>query len=222
MPPIIPILPILLLLVALAAFVGRAWIPWSPLPAHGVLCRVPLSLLGRLRMQAVPGALLLALATAGWLAGWLPPWAAALAPVAVGLAVALPFRYTLTTEGLIAGRGRPRRWTEFGGVGRRRGGVRLQGIAGAPGQRVWLSGNRDDDEFVLLLRRLVRDAYKGEVGPAPPDRPAGTESVPILPLGRAPAVPSEGCGRRATKPSAVKNLAPPVPARSHSGRQPPR
>ena len=30
---------------------------------------------------------------------------------------------------------------------------------------VWLSGSRDDDELVLLLRQLVRGAYKGQVGP---------------------------------------------------------
>ena len=56
-----------------------------------------------------------------------------------------------------------RRWTEFGGVTRRRGGVRLQGVAGARGTTIWLSGNRDDDETVLLLRQLVRGLTFGAV-----------------------------------------------------------
>lgn len=187
--PVPPFIPILLLLLALAAFVGRIWTPWGRAQGGVVVRRVPLSLLGRLRMQAVPAALLMALAAGGWLGGWLPTWAAALVPVVVALVVALPFRYTATTEGLIAGRGRLRRWTEFGGVGRRRGGVRLQGIAGSRGQRVWLSGNRDDDEFVLLLRQLVRGAYKGHVGPATTDLPALAEITPIRPFERAAAAP---------------------------------
>lgn len=181
------LIPILILLLALAAFVGRVWTPWASVPGGLVVRRVTISLLGRLRMQAVPAILLLALAAGAWLVGWLPAWAAALVPVVVALVVALPFRYTVTTEGLVAGRGRPRRWTEFGGVGRRRGGVRLQGIAGARGQRVWLSGNREDDEFVLLLRQLVRGAYKGHVGPATTDLPAPAEITPLRPFERASA-----------------------------------
>jgi hypothetical protein len=31
---------------------------------------------------------------------------------------------------------------------------------------VWLSGRPDDDEFVLLLRRLIRASYTGQVGTA--------------------------------------------------------
>src|SRR3712207_7517250 len=41
-------------------------------------------------------------------------------------------------------------------------GVRLQGVAGARPLTVWLSGGRDDDEFVLLLRQLVRGSRSEE------------------------------------------------------------
>jgi hypothetical protein len=83
----------------------------------------------------------------------------------LALLLALPMRYTLTSRGIRAGWTPFRRWTEFGGVARRRGGVRLQGVAGARPLTVWLSGGRDDDDFVLLLRQLVRGSYKGHLGP---------------------------------------------------------
>ncbi|HEV2127858.1 MAG TPA: hypothetical protein VGR22_04485, partial [Thermomicrobiales bacterium] len=38
---------------------------------------------------------------------------------------------------------------------------RLQGAAGARDLQVWLSGSRGDDEFILLLRRMITGAYKG-------------------------------------------------------------
>ena len=40
--------------------------------------------------------------------------------------------------------------------------MQLQGVAGVRGMRVWLSGSRGDDEFVALLRRLIKRAYKGQ------------------------------------------------------------
>jgi hypothetical protein len=83
----------------------------------------------------------------------------------LALLLALPVRYTMTSRGIRAAWTPFRRWTEFGGVARRRGGVRLQGVAGARPLTVWLSGGRDDDEFVLLLRQLVRGSYKGRLGP---------------------------------------------------------
>jgi hypothetical protein len=88
--------------------------------------------------------------------------------------------YTLTSQGMRPGKTPFRRWTEFGGVARRRGGVRLQGVAGARSQSVWLSGGREDDEFVLLLRQLLRGSYKGHLGPE-----AGSLAIAILdPTGR--------------------------------------
>lgn len=183
-----PYIPLLVLL--LAAFVGRIWTPWARAPGGLVVRRVPLSLLGRLRMQALPAVVLLALAAVGWARDGLPWWLAVVVPLVVVAVVALPFRYTLTTQGLVIGRSRIRRWTEFGGVTRRRGGVRLQGIAGSRGQRIWLSGNRDDDEFVQTLRLLLRGSYKGHVGPATTDLPAPAEITPLRPFERTPAAQS--------------------------------
>jgi hypothetical protein len=62
--------------------------------------------------------------------------------------------------------------------------VRLQGVAGARPQTVWLSGGRDDDDFVLLLRQMVRGSYKGVLGPeagmaVPEAAAAGANSGPI-------------------------------------------
>ena len=83
----------------------------------------------------------------------------------LALLLSLPVRYTMTSRGIRAAWTPFRRWTEFGGVARRRGGVRLQGVAGARPLTVWLSGGRDDDDFVLLLRQLVRGSYKGAARP---------------------------------------------------------
>lgn len=75
-------------------------------------------------------------------------------------------------------------------MARRRGGVRLQGVAGARPQMIWLSGGRDDDEFVLLLRQLVRGSYKGSFGP---------EAAPAVdPLAAPGASPIWHGGRAAT------------------------
>lgn len=193
MSPVIPLLLLLLLLLpllALTVLIGRIWRPWARPPGGLIVRHVTISLLGKLRMQAPLAVPLLVLTGAGWLTGGLPLWLAALTTVAVAVVVAAPFRYTMTTEGLAIGRSRVRRWTEFGGVSRRHGGVRLQGIAGSRGQTVWLSGNRDDDEFVRLLRQLVRGAYKGHVGPATTELPAHAEITPLRPFEQAPAVPS--------------------------------
>jgi hypothetical protein len=96
-------------------------------------------------------------------------WTLGVAAAFLAALVAVPVAYTLTDEAIALGRTAPRRWTEFGGVGRRPGGARLQGIAGARGMTIWLSDSRGDDEFVLLLRQLVRGSYKGEIGPASRD-----------------------------------------------------
>lgn len=181
---------VVVLVLAVVAFVGRIWVPWADAPRGAVVRRVPLSLLGRLRRHAVPGCALMVVGVAGWATGLIPLAVAAMAPIAVAVVVALPFRYTLTTEGIAAGRTPARRWTEFGGVVRRRGGVRLQGIAGSRGQTIWLSGNREDDEFVRLLRQLVRGAYKGHLGPATTDLPTPGEITPLRPFEQVPASPS--------------------------------
>ena len=70
----------------------------------------------------------------------------------------------------------------FGGVARRPGGVCLQGVAGARSLGLWLSGGRDDDDFVLLLRQLVRGSYKGHLGP---ETDVTASAVPSGPIGMA-------------------------------------
>ncbi len=143
---------------------GRAWLPWTERPRGALIRRVPLPLLARLRMHGVPAALLLAEATAGWAFGLLPPVSIALVALTVVGFLLLPAAYTLTSEGIALGRHGFRRWTEFGGVARRAGGARLQAVGGRRGMTVWLGGSRDDDDFVLLLRRLVRGSYQGYSG----------------------------------------------------------
>ena len=160
---------------------GRVWIPWATAPRGDLIRRERLSLFGRLRLHAGPTMLVLALTLGGWAAGLIPGTVVALLAVAIAVLIALPVRYILTTDGIAVGRTPFRRWTEFGGVARRRGGVQLQGVAGARGTRVWLSGSRGDDEFVLLLRQLVRGSYKGHVGPASvTGRPAQAADEPAI------------------------------------------
>ena len=170
-------------LAGLVVLFGRVWMPWVDGPRGDVVHRERLSPFGRLRMHAPPPMLLLALTVVGWAVGQIPGAVVALVSVAIAVLVALPVRYTLTTDGIAVGRTPFRRWTEFGGVARRRGGVQLQGVAGARGMRVWLSGSRGDDEFVLLLRRLVRGSYKGHIGPAVGAAPS-TERVDDPALGQ--------------------------------------
>lgn len=129
----------------------------------------PLPLLARARLHAVPAALLLAYALTLFARGLVPLWVVlATIVVLVGL-VLWRVSYTLTTTGLSLGRTGLRRWTEFAGVVRAPGGVRLQGGAGGRGFRVWLSGSRGDDEFVLLLRQMIKGAYQGRGARVPPD-----------------------------------------------------
>lgn len=93
--------------------------------------------------------------------------------------IAMPQRYIVTTRGIRTGRGRFRRWTEFAGVYRSPAGATLQTIGRLPDLPIWLSGDLGDDEFVHLLRTLVRDSYKGKPVPvpvAPPQGPAAATS----------------------------------------------
>jgi hypothetical protein len=151
-----------LLLVVLIA------LPWLRIVRPGgariegrVIHKQRLPLLARLRMHAVPGGVVL-LGAVVMVAFWdLPWWGPAIALVSAAALVVCPIGYTLTTLGIRMGWTRFRRWTEFAGVSRAPGGARLQGAAGARDRRIWLSGSRGDDEFVALLRRLIRDAYKG-------------------------------------------------------------
>lgn len=152
-------------LVIIVALFARVYVPWAGHPSGALVRRVRLSLLGRMRMHGVAGLVWLAAGALAYNYGLVPLGYIVVVPLMFTLLLALPMSYTLTTEGIMAGRTPMRRWTEFGGVTRSKGGVRLQGVAGARGMTVWLSGSRDDDETVLLLRQLVRGAYTGRVGP---------------------------------------------------------
>jgi hypothetical protein len=155
---------LILLAVTLALYV-RVWVPWGERASGNLVGRETLSVLGRLRMHG-PSVGLVFIASVVLLAlGRIGALTFLLVTALLTLLLALPMRYTMTSRGIRAAWTPFRRWTEFGGVSRRRGGVRLQGVAGARPLTVWLSGGRDDDEFVLLLRQLVRGSYKGRLGP---------------------------------------------------------
>ncbi|HLL49244.1 MAG TPA: hypothetical protein VK356_01130 [Thermomicrobiales bacterium] len=173
---------IILIALALALFT-RVWVPWGERASGNLVGRETLSVLGRLRMHGPAVLLVFVLSVVLLALGKSGPLTLLLVTVLLGLLMALPVRYTMTSRGIRAAWTPFRRWTEFGGVARRRGGVRLQGVAGARPLTVWLSGGRDDDEFVLLLRQLVRGSYKGQLGPEAdmpvPEAVASSSAGPI-------------------------------------------
>ena len=158
------VVALILIAVTLTLFF-RVWVPWGERASGNLVGRETLSVLGRLRMHGPAVAIVFILAVVLLAVGKIGPLTALLAAALLALLLVLPVRYTMTSQGIRAAWTPFRRWTEFGGVSRRRGGVRLQGVAGARPLTVWLSGGRDDDEFVLLLRQLVRGSYKGQLGP---------------------------------------------------------
>lgn len=153
-----------LLAVTLALF-ARVWVPWGERASGNLVGRESLSILGRLRMHGPSVGLVFLASLVLLVLGKIGLLTLLLVTALLALLLALPVRYTMTSRGIRAAWTPFRRWTEFGGVARRRGGVRLQGVAGARPLTIWLSGGRDDDEFVLLLRQLVSGSYKGRLGP---------------------------------------------------------
>lgn len=142
-----------------------AWllmVGWSPNTTEGeVLLRVPVPVLARLKMLWLPFAtsalLMIACVAFGRVEWWL-------SPLYLGvflLILAIPVSYTLTTVGIRAGKGVFRRWTEFAGVRRSPSGAVLQGAQRARSYPIFLSGSREDDDFVLTLKHLMQDSYKG-------------------------------------------------------------
>jgi hypothetical protein len=127
-----------------------------------IISDAPMPLLARLRMHAFVGGGVLLASVALLLFRDLPWWGVVAAFGSTAALVATPIRYTLTTLGIRSGWTRFRRWTEFAGVSRARGGARLQCAAGMRDKRIWLSGSRGDDEFVAMLRRMIKGAYKGQ------------------------------------------------------------
>jgi len=151
---------ILIALMALPWF--RLIRPGGGAAAGRVLHGHSVPLLARMRMHLVPASVVLLGAVALVWFGDLPWWGLLVAAASIAALVACPVSYVLTELGIRMGWTRFRRWTEFAGVSRAPGGVRLQGVAGARDRRIWLSRSRGDDEFVALLRRMIRDAYKGQ------------------------------------------------------------
>jgi hypothetical protein len=127
----------------------------------------PITLLARIKRHAVTNFVTLVVTLSLVLADMASPlWLVAAVISAVGI-LSFPQVYTVTTRGIRVGRGNFHRWTEFAGVYRSRAGASLQSIRRRPDLPIWLSGSRDDDEFVHLLRTLVRDSYKGKTTPIP-------------------------------------------------------
>jgi hypothetical protein len=178
---------LILIAVTLALF-SRVWVPWGERASGKLVGRETLSVLGRLRMHGPTVLLVFVLTVALLVLGKIGALTLLLVTVLLALLFVLPVRYTMTSQGIRAAWTPFRRWTEFGGVARRRGGVRLQGVAGARPLTVSLSGGRDDDEFVLLLRQLVRGSYKGQFGPeADMPTPEAVPSSSAGPIGIAGA-----------------------------------
>lgn len=156
----------LIFLMSVPALMLRLYVPWSGAADGETVRRVSVPVLARLRMHRAPGIALSLIGLAGVAGRYIHVWTLIVVALALATVIAVPVRYHLTDEMVRFAWTRPRRWTEFGGVSRRRDGARLQGISRSRGMVVWLSDSRGDDEFVLLLRRLVRGAYKGQIGPA--------------------------------------------------------
>lgn len=123
---------------------------------------MPIPLLARIYMHAMP--ILISLITAALLAAFhIISWMWMLAPIASGmLLLGVPLRYTLSEAGIRPSFGTFRRWTEFAGVERAPGGAHLKPLPNTRRARIWLSGSRDDDDFLQLMRILIRNAYKGK------------------------------------------------------------
>lgn len=125
---------------------------------------VPLPLLARIRMHAVPT--VVAFGPGVWLATLrdIPWWIVLIPIVSSAFLIAIPVNYTLTDVGIRLGWTSFRRWTEFAGVRRAPGGAKLAGVQKTLGMQIWLSGSRGDDEFLQFLRQTVQNAYKGKSG----------------------------------------------------------
>lgn len=156
-----PLFATILPLVPLFVWCVINW--WSLTSGEGQhLLRVHVSMLGRLKMIILPflaGWIVIAVLQMSDVFHW---WALPVLATGYTVALVIPLSYHLTTVGIRLGHGPFRRWTEFSGVRRSRSGATLQGGPRAASYPVFLSGNREDDEFVLTLKTLVRDSYKGK------------------------------------------------------------
>lgn len=136
---------------------------WSFQPVEGErLLDIPIPVVSRMKMLLVPFAASVFIGGILWLLNRLPAVSTAFPGLAAVVALSVPMSYHLTTAGIQAGHGQFRRWTEFAGVTRSAQGALMRGTQGTRGYQVYLSGSREDDEFVLTLKNLVRDSYKGK------------------------------------------------------------
>lgn len=160
---------VLAALVPLTIFIS--WLRMFGFGSHTVdgtvIGTMSIPLLARAYMHAVPAGLALAVTLVAVISGAVPWWWLMVAILSASALIALPLRYTLTEKGIRRTFGRFRRWTEFAGVERAHGGARLKPLRKSPPARIWLSGSRGDDEFLQLLRTLIRNAYQGRSGLPP-------------------------------------------------------
>lgn len=154
-----------LLLSLTIAFLAAGWARLSSFGSRRLegnrLMTARLPLLARLRMHLWPALLSIGISIIAAKAGAVPWWVPILAVISAGLLMAVPISYTLTTEGIRFAWRRFRRWTEFAGAERSRHGATLKAVSGISSMPIYLSGGRGDDEFLHLLRKLIRAAYTG-------------------------------------------------------------
>lgn len=127
----------------------------------------PIPILARMKRHAATHVLVAAVTAALVAVGLASAWWLAACALSYLAIVAIPQKYVVTTRGIRTGHGAFRRWTEFAGVHRSKAGATLQTIGRHPDVLIWLAHDRGDDEFVHLLRTLVRDSYKGKVTALP-------------------------------------------------------
>jgi|GEM_PF-1892549 len=156
----------IVLILLMAATIASSWIRLfgfgSSHTEEGVVIdNMPLPLLARLYMHAIPVVASLVIAFILAMTDMMS-WMWVLVPIVSGfILIALPLQYTLTDKGFRRTFGVFRRWTEFAGVERSPGGARLKPLRKSAPARIWLSGSRGDDEFLHLIRTLIKNAYKG-------------------------------------------------------------
>lgn len=152
----------------------------------------PITLLARIKRHAVANILTLLVTLAVVVSGNASPWWLAVVAISAIALLCIPQSYTITTRGIRINPGSFRRWTEFAGVYRSAAGASLQVIGRGRDVRIWLAGSRGDDEFVHLLRRMIRDSYKGKATyqVTTPTTPEPSMEHPEL-LGIAAASPNQ-------------------------------
>jgi hypothetical protein len=150
------------LFIVLALTWARLYRPVHRSVEGNTLRIAPLPLLAKIRMHSMPSIIAFALALGLAATGEMPWWMLLLPVVSTILLLAIPVRYTITNAGIRLGWTGFRRWTEFGGVRRTAFGAQLVGMSGHRRMNIWLSGSRDDDEFLHFLRQTLKNAYKGQ------------------------------------------------------------